>query len=662
MPSHRCKFPTCTTILAKGTRGYCAVHQASATAQKATLSKHYDQHARDVKAKRFYASKAWQRCRAAKLAVCATCERCQQTFAEHVHHVKPLAKCSYAEKFDHKNLMAVCAACHNALEAIAQRQEPERPFVSGILSLVETAEWVFDADAAERPIRFIEKFCKHYEGEFAGQPFLLADVQKQIVRDIFGWKSRATGHRRFSQVWIEAAIGAGKSPLLAGLGLYGLMADGEAGAQVYSVAGEYDQARVVFDCAKRFIEGSAALAERLIVQQYVIRHPSSKSFWKLISGKGRKAGLRPSMVLADEIHEWPTRELYDSLQGRMAKRQQPLWISATNAGESRASLCWQLHDEAEAVLTGKSRNERLYPVIFAAPKEADPASSDAWRLANPLLGITVKEQKVRDEWVRSEGSPALEARFRRFYLTQWVQGSNKWLSMTRWDACAARIAPETVKGLPLYIGLDLSQGDDLCAAAFVWVAPERFYADARFWLPKETADHYQVKDAIPYRAWAADGHISLLEETTISAAVKARIAADLIEAKKNSKLIAVCFDRYKADDAIAALESAGITCIPIAQGYTISPGCMELERRLKEQSITVSDNPVLRFNAEVVEIKGDDRGNIWPVKPMAKGKYAGRRSQKIDGVTALVTALTEARKHAFPKPENREWKGEVEFL
>lgn len=118
----------------------------------------------------------------------------------------------------------------------------------------------------------------------------------------------------------------------------------------------------------------------------------------------------------------------------------------------------------------------------------------------------------------------------------------------------------------------------------------------------------------------------------------------------------VCYDRYKADDVIARLEEAGIVCMPIAQGYTLSPGCEEFQRRMKERSTMVTTNGVLRWNAENTEVMSDSRGNFWLVKPNAKGRYAGTRSAKIDGIVATVTAMTEARKHHFP-PAKKQYKG-----
>lgn len=518
----------------------------------------------------------------------------------------------------------------------------------GMLDLRETDEFTFDAEAADRPCRFIEKFCQHYEGQFAGQSFKLHPLQRRIVGDLFGWRWRSTGLRRFTDAYLEGAIGSGKSPLLAALGLYGLMADGEEGAQVYSLASSFGQARVVYDCAKRFVQASDDLSRCLETTQYEIRHRPSNSFWRVVSKHGPGAGCRPSLVLGDEVHQWPGPSGYKDLRDRMSKRREPLLIAATNAGTSQVSFCWQLREKAVAALAGTG-DPGLYPIIWSAAEDAETDDPAAWREANPLVGVTIAESKIRALCDEAVKDPVAETDFRRLYLGLWPKTvGGRWLDLATWDACSLWPTDGAPADAPLYIGVDLAQSDDLSAVVYVWVTPARFYVGSHFWIPEPAAERYASHDSIPYFDWADAGHITILDSPTVDSAARKQIAAAVVAQARGHKVKAVCYDRYKADETVAALEAAGLTCVPVAQGYTISPGCHELDRRLKEGSIVVAPNPVLRWNAENAEVKSDDRGNIWPIKPHAKGKYAGKRGLKIDGISALVTALTEARKFVFP--------------
>ena len=667
MPSHHCRQPRCPVLLPAP--GWCPKHADAAQRTAADRQQAYDRHARDPEAKRFYDSPAWKRARDQVLAVFPVCQRCGQVWSRHVHHVKPLADCSPAERVDPRNLLALCVGCHNVAEDEAKRDAAEsvdarRPFVAGTLTVREDDRYHFDAAAADRPMRFIEKFCRHYEGRFAGQPFTLLPWQVFIIRTLFGWKHRETGLRRFRELYLISAKGAGKTPLLSAVALYMLLADGEAAPHVVSMASTFEQANLTFSAGKAYVRECPALGEHVEVRQYAVTtHKHGK--WTTISGKpSGRSGPRPSCVIADECHEWPgpTAVAFELLTANLFKRAQPLLLVATNAGNSRSSFAFGLHERATKVLTGELADDTLLPVIYEASPDLPWDSEAAAAAANPSLGSVVQWSQLAPQLARARESAAAEAQYRRLYLSQWALGGGaKWLDMRLWDAAAGRgpVDPAAMVKLPLFVGLDLSQGDDLCAAAYVWTSPGLYHVRTRFWVPRVTADKYQVSEGHPYREWEAAGAITLLDETTITPDVQARIAADVVADVAGQLCTAVAYDRYRADAVIAALEKAGLTCIPVAQGYTLSPGCTELERRLTAGGLHVEPNPVMRAHAETVEVQSDARGNYWPRKPGAKAGYKGRRGAKIDGVAALVTAFTEAKRREVT-PEPPKWDGKIE--
>ncbi|HEV7299218.1 MAG TPA: terminase TerL endonuclease subunit [Tepidisphaeraceae bacterium] len=520
----------------------------------------------------------------------------------------------------------------------------------GVLELKEDAEFYFDAEAADRPIRFAQKFLRHYEGQWAGLPFDLLDWQKEnVIRPLFGWKRRADGRRRFKELWLLTAKGAGKTPLLALCGMYCLLADHEPGAHVISSATDFQQAYLTLDAGKKFVAAHAALKKACDPKQFEIRAPNN-SKWTVLSGTAEgRHGFRPSVLLMDEAHEWPNGKLYDTLTANMTKRRQPLTLVTTNAGSNHCSFAWQLHKRAVAVLEGKSQDKSLLPVIYAADEAMDWTSEAAAKAANPSLGTIITFEDLKKELDKGRDSDDGESRYRRLFLSQWLtRGDGPWLDMLIWDESQSATSDPTPDGCEVYIGMDLAQSDDLCGVVTVGVTAERFYVKSKFWMPRKTAKRYEEKNAVPYAAWATAGHIVLLDEDTISSAVRQEIAQHIITIGKSNKIKAVCYDTYRADETVAMLEAARITCVTVPQGFTTSPGCFELDRRLKERSIVVEPNDVLRFCAENAQIETNSYGAIRVIKPNAKEKYAGTRGKKVDGISALVTALTEARKHAFP--------------
>jgi phage terminase large subunit-like protein len=529
------------------------------------------------------------------------------------------------------------------------------------MKIVEDATYFYDADAAEKPINWIQKYCRHYEGIWAGTLIVLTEWQKATTRTLYGWKHRDTGRRRFTELFLLSGKGSGKTPFLSAIGQYELFAGGEPAAHVVSMAKNYKQAALTMEWAKKSIRQDAKLDRKADITEHQIRYAKNNSKWTTLSGTfAGNAGFRPSCILADEAWEWPNSKLYDSVTANLFKRQQPLVLVATNAGESQNCFCWQLYEKARAVLEGRSERKDLLPVIYEAPLQLDWTSEAAAKAACPSIPEVVSFDSLQPKIIAAKESPAAEAEYRRLHLSQWIQGgSNKWLDVSLYDRCTEAIDQASIKDAYLYVGYDGSERDDLCAATFTWVTPDRFYVDAHFWIPKATAEHYETKNAIPYSQWAAAKYITLVDEPTISDAVQAQIAAEIIARAKPFKVKAVCFDRNRASFTIAALEKSGMTCVDVAQGYTLTPGCDALSRRMQERSITFAPNGVLRFCAENAEVSKPDRhGNYWPVKPMAKGQYAGRKSQKIDGISSLVTALTEARKHSFPTNQ-KQWTGRV---
>ena len=524
-------------------------------------------------------------------------------------------------------------------------------------------DFYFDADAGERPIRFVERFCQHWEGRFAGKRFKLLDWQKIVLRRLFGWKKKNDKLRRFTEAYIITAKGSGKTPFMAAIGLFMLMADGEPGPLVISSATDFPQAQLTHEAGKKYIAAEPELAARCDVIHPEIRAPSNGS-WIVMSGTAEgRHGFRPHCILFDEAHEWPSGQLYDNLTANLFKRAQPLAIVCTNAGANRSCFAWKLHERALAVMNrSPDANPSLFPVIFEADECLAWDSEAAAAAANPSLNQIVPFAKLAAEIAKAREDIEGRGRYERLYLSRWSKfGGGRWLNLDQWERARGLFNGSARRADPLYVGLDLSLGDDLCAAVYLWPSPAVWHVIPQFWLPRVTAENYEKQHGHPYSQWAAAGHITLLDETTITPEVQNRIAADIIKRTKTHQLKAVCYDPAYASHAIATLEAASVVCVPVRQGYSLSPGCYELERRLKAGSIIIAPNDVLRFNAENAQITSDQRANIWPVKPHAKNNYTGLRGAKIDGITALVTAATEARKFDFPQA-TADWRQIVKLV
>ena len=216
----------------------------------------------------------------------------------------------------------------------------------------------FDHDLAGRALRFFETRLFLSEGQFEGRPFQAHPSQAFVIGSLFGWV-REDGTRRFRRAYIEQGKGNGKSPLAGGIGLYGLTADNEPGAQIYAAAAKKDQAGILFQDAVKMARQSPALSRILqmsggIGREYNMAYVKQGSFFRPISRDAGKTGSgpRPHMALCDEVHEHPDRQIMEMLERGFKFRRQPLLLMITNSGTDRNSVCWEEHEHAVKVAAG----------------------------------------------------------------------------------------------------------------------------------------------------------------------------------------------------------------------------------------------------------------------------------------------------------------------
>ena len=518
------------------------------------------------------------------------------------------------------------------------------------------SEYWFDASAADKVCEFFERYLVHSKGEFADKPFILENWQREFVREIFGWKN-ADGLRRYREVYLEIPRKNGKSTLCAGLALYLLFADGEPGAEVYSAAADTDQARIVFEEAKSMVFRSPALARRAKPYKGAITHTRNGipigSYRVLSSEAGTKHGLNASGIVIDELHAQTNRELYDVLNTSLGSRRQPLSIAITTAGWDRNSLCYEVHDYAEKVLSGVIEAPRFLGRIYGADKDEDWTDPEVWRKANPNLGVSLKEEFLSAECKKAREIPTYENTFRMLYLNQWVEQETRFIPMDKWDACDLPVDEKALEGRTCYAGLDLSTRYDLTALSLVFPPVEDgepYRIVNRAWIPESAMLERIRRDKVPYNAWVSQGLVLATPGDIIDHGF---VRAEIEALGKRFRIAEVGFDRWGAVEISTALIDAGFNMIEFGQGMTsMSSPTKELLALILAGKIAHGGNPVLRWAASSMTVKGDAAGNIKPVKP-DRMKSANR----IDPIVALIMALDRAMRNEAPLPSVYEKRG-----
>jgi phage terminase large subunit-like protein len=489
----------------------------------------------------------------------------------------------------------------------------------------------FDEDAAQRALDFIQGFCHHVKGEWAGRLFILGDWEWWFVTELFGWLT-PEGTRQYRTVYLSVARKNGKSTLGAAIGLYLTLADNEYGAEVYSAAADRFQAAIVFDIARTMVGLDEYLTSRTeTFRRAVIFKAHSSSYQVLSADAPGKHGLNGSGIIFDELHAQPNRDLYDVLKTSTGARRQPVQLNLTTAGYDKESICYEVYQYAKKVAAGVVQDPSFLAVIYEADETDDWESVDTWHKANPNLEESVKLDYLLQEYNRAKEIPAYQNTFRRLHLNQWTEQATRWLDVATWDACAAEIDLAALEGQPCYGGLDLASTTDLAALALFFPTVENTVL-LRFWIPEDSAKIRTRRDRIRYDEWVRQGWIEATPGNVIDYDV---IRQRINELGKVYRIRELGIDPWNAQAIETQLTGDGFILVPIRQGFaSMTAPTKHLEKLLLERNIRHDGNPVLRWNASNVSVKSDPAGNLKPDKATS--------TEKIDGIVALIIALARA--------------------
>lgn len=501
---------------------------------------------------------------------------------------------------------------------------------------------VWDVESANRAMRFFSNVLKLNGGNFEGVAFQLLPWQQFVVGSIFGWKG-ADGYRRFRVVYVETAKGSGKSPLAAGIGMVGLVADGENRAEIYAAATKKDQAMILFRDAVAMYDQSPELSKRLSKsgtgeKAWNLAYLNTGSFFRPISSDDGQSGPRPHIALVDEYHEHKTATVLDMMRAGTKSRRQALIFIITNAGSGRNTPCWSQHEYGVKVASGELVNDAVFPYICALDETDDPfESEDCWPKANPSLqdADLPGYKYIREQVTEAKGMPSKEAIVRRLNFCQWTDAESPWISYEVWKGAEQSYDIEDLRGRRAVAGLDLSSTTDLTGMVFL-VAPispgETWKLVPYAWLPDVDLQRKADTDRVPYVQWKAEG----LLNTTPGRAISKRIILQKLSAMSEFfDVVACAYDRWRIEDLISMAADDGISLppmIPFGQGYKdMSPALEEFERMLLNNEISHPGHKILTMCAGNAVTDQDGAGN----RKLDKEKATGRIDLMIASVMAV---------------------------
>lgn len=507
---------------------------------------------------------------------------------------------------------------------------------------------------AQHAVDFIN-LLPHTTGKWTGQPFALRPWQETVIRKLFGTLDR-DGTRQYRQCYFEIPRKNGKSELAAAIALYLLFADNEGGAEIYSVAGDIEQAEIVFKVASQMVLKTMPERAKVVESRRRILPERNKiptgDLYRVLSRESKtKHGYNPHGIIFDEVHVQPNRDLWDVLQTALGAREQPLTFAITTAGYDRNSICWELHEYALKVKNGLWKDPTFLPVIYAADEDADWTDEKVWSACNPALGDFRSLKEMRTLFHQAQERPALENTFRRLYLNQWTRSETRWMSLDKWDACVGDVNPALLVGERCYGGIDLASRVDIAAFALAFPRDDgRIKILMHYWIPADNIQARIKRDRVPYDVWVREGRMT----ATPGNRIDYRFILEYVKQCRDLYAFQeMAYDPWNADMFVQeVMDVAGQDfCVEGRQGYrTMSPPLKELEGLVFDRMIEHGGDPILRWMCDNMVVVMDPAGNLKPDK--------SKSTEKIDGMVALILAIDRALRNRESVYEDR---GLLEF-
>ncbi len=505
---------------------------------------------------------------------------------------------------------------------------------------------------ADYVVSFFENSLCHTKGQWQGEPFLLTPWQQEnIIRPIFGWV-REDGTRRFRRSYIEIPKKNYKSTIAAGIGLYMLTGDEEPGAEIWSLGGDKNQARVVHDDAVAMAEASPKLAGLKINHATLnISYPATNSYYRAVAASPRgKHGPSLHCAIADELHEWYGDELWKSIRYSFRARRQPLLFVITNAGNNLQSLCYKQREKAKAILEGAAVDDDFFAMILSVSREEAEAEIAAVKegavelpvaaRCNPGLGHVIQVRDLVQDIRDAIQSPSELPNLLRLTYGVWDTAVSPWLQTGDWEACGADFSAEDLAGQECHEALDLSLTGDMSSVVLMFPIQDEetgrthYRQLAHFWIPEKTAE--ERKHLIDYRAWEKAGCLTIVPGAVIS---YSDIREALAEYHERFAVKSFSFDPMYASVTAQWVQEnyPEIEVIKFAQTIIQFAGpTAEYERLILGRGLLHNKNPLLTWQASHCKVWTDSNRNKRPTKPKANDIRA------VDGIVAGVMALARA--------------------
>lgn len=505
------------------------------------------------------------------------------------------------------------------------------------LNQIENKEWgwYFDPDYPQHFLDFVGQL-KHTKGKEAGENVVLQPWQIFLICAIYGFRAKKDHTKRMvTDVIVFIPRKAGKSTLTSAIGLYELQF-GEAGAEVFTLATNREQATIVFDSAKGFVETTTdEIRNWFDVSKYEVKKKGdSQTMFKALSRDTKKTGdgKNPSCVIIDESAQIVDRNSIEVLHSGMVARQNPLRIYITTASFTKDTKFYEDYQMFETMLNGEATDQaNWFGLLYSLDPHDDWRDPTNWQKANPMHGITVFEDAIAKRAEEAKHKPATLNEFLCKTLNIFVSANTAWVDRDLWDSEEC-VIKETREPEAVFLAFDLASTRDLNAVCTLKrYAEDDYEAQWKFFLPEESLDlipkHYQdiFRNAI---------NSGILKLTMGNVMDDKEIYDHIISEHQKYDLKEVGYDAYNAGNLVSRLYEAGLPVKKVGQGMAVlSNPSKYVEKMILQKGIKHDGNPFVGWQLSNCEVYTDVNGNIKIRKNEAD------KSAKVDGIIAMITAF-----------------------
>ena len=507
-------------------------------------------------------------------------------------------------------------------------------------------EWQFDAEEAEKYIDFIQRYTVHTRGSWSGQPFILSPWQQYFIANIFGWKHKVEGYRRYRTAYLFVARKSGKTQLAAAIAAAMMVLDKEAQGEYVFAATTRDQARIAFDELQRMTrKAPMPVKDWFVNSRFTCEESRFGGVAKALASDAHTLdGLSLQLGVMDEFHAQKTSDLLNVLKSSMGSRRNPLMLSITTAGFIPDGPCATAMRTAKEVLDGIKVDDRTFTLLYELDKEDDWQDESVWIKANPGLGTSITYDYLRSQMVqaRNIGGRA---------MTEWLtkhgnlfqNGDQDWIEAKVWKYGDHEWAPDAET--MCWGGLDLANVSDITSLALVWDRPDGTqYLKTWHWLPQAAIDRRLAKDEthIYGRLKDLDNFFITPGNATDYDAIRRFVTGVYYEdgmEKYDKKCLgekynihSIGYDNWNSSQLVIQMTGDGMPMAGIRQGFgSLSTPCKHLQRGLLDGDFKHEECVLMEWMLSNVVLAVDPAGNIKPDK--------AKSGDKIDGVAATVTAI-----------------------